>query len=88
MEGPADERFDESPICRVSQSPGRQGFTLFWPIRGLKNGAHLSSDDGTGPLSSQLVLSCHWPYLRSTKNSCSVTWIDRLLKFLLPRKAL
>ena len=24
MEGPADERFNESPICRVSQSPGRQ----------------------------------------------------------------
>jgi hypothetical protein len=41
MEGPADERFDESPIRRVSQLPGRQVFTLLWPIRGPKNGAHL-----------------------------------------------
>ena len=34
-------RVGSKPLCGSSACPGRQVFTLFWPIRGLENGAHL-----------------------------------------------
>ena len=39
-------------LCASSACPGWQVFTLFWPLRGLKNGAHLTFSNKDNPMTT------------------------------------